>query len=178
MAHNNLTSGEIHRVHDAVYATKEALLAATQASGDIGKIFLISDSDEYWICKSAGSPGTFLVAGDEEVAKTSTTNDTPTNLYSFTLADNSAIWLESTVVAMETDGSNRNVYKIGGLFYRDGGAATQQGSTVQMITAIESDSAWACAFALSTNDVKVQGTGGAATTNVTWISKTKIIHVI
>jgi hypothetical protein len=176
MAHNNLTSGEIHRIHDAVYATKEALLAATQASADVGKIYLISDSDEYWICKTAGSPGTFLVAGDEEAAKTSTTDDTATNLYSFTMSDNSAIWLESTVVAMETDGSQRAVYKIGGLFYRDGGNATQQGSTVEMITAIESED-WTCAFNISTNDVRVQGTGVAAT-NITWISKTKIIHVI
>ena len=177
MAHNNLTSGEIHRIHDGVYATQAALLAATQASEDIGKVYLISDSDEYWICKTAGSPGTFLVAGDEEAASTSTTDDTATDLYSFTMADNSAIWLESTVTAMKTDGSDRAAYKIGGLFYRDGGNATQQGSTVQMITAIESDSNWACAFALSTNDVKVQGTGVAAT-NITWVSKTKIIHVI
>ena len=176
MAHNTLTSGEIHRIHDAVYATQAALLASTQASGDIGKIFLITDSSEYWICKTAGSPGTFLICGDEEVAKNSTTDDTPKNLYSFTLADNSAVWLESTVLAMETDGSQRAAYKIGGLFYRDGAGAVQQGSTVEMITAIESED-WTVAFGVATNDVKVIATGVAATL-ITWVSKTKIIHVI
>ena len=94
------------------------------------------------------------------------------------MADNSAIWVDALVVAMETDGSNRNVYHIGGLFYRDGGTATQQGSTDNLITAIESDAAWDIAFATSTNDVQVKVTGGAATTNVTWIPRVQIDLVV
>ena len=176
MAHSNLTSGEIHRKHDQEYATLAAMLASTQASADIGKVFRVTDTDEYFTVKSAGSPGTFLTDSDETMAKTSTTDDTATDLFSVTLLDNSAVWLESTVVAMETDGSQRAAYKIGVLFYRDGGAATQQGSTVEMITAIESED-WTVAYGVATNDAKVIATGVAATL-ITWISKTKIQQAI
>ena len=179
MAHNTLTNGEIHKCHDNSYSDRASLLGVTTASADIGKIYKVEDEDAYYICKSAGSPGTFLVAGNTEVTKTSTTNDTVTDLWTYTMADNSRIIVEATVLAMETDGTNGNGYKVRGLFKREAaGVATQQGSTIAVWTE-EEDAAWACALAVDGgNVVSVTGTGGAATTNVTWISEVKLTHVI
>lgn len=82
------------------------------------------------------------------------------------LSDDRAIWLAVKCVAMQSDGTNRAFYHKEGLFYRDGGGATQQGATVA-VAEIESNAAWNLAFAVSGNDVKVQVTG-AAGVNITW----------
>ena len=176
MAHKDLTSGQIHRIHDQEYATLAAALAVTTASDDVGKVWRITDSDMYLTVKTSGTPGTFL-KGNAELKKSSTTNDTPANLYSFTMEDNSRIILEARILAMETDGTNGNGYIIRGLFKREGAGAVQQGAT-DVVWIEEEDSAWSVAFSISGNDVRVQGTGGAATTNVTWISEVELTHVI
>lgn len=101
------------------------------------------------------------------VAEAATTDDTETTLWSFTMGDNTAIYVSAKIVCMETDGSDRNVYEKRVLVYRDGGGATIQGA-VQTLVEIESDAAWDADFDVDTNDVRLRITGGPATTNVNW----------
>lgn len=176
--HTNLVNGEIHKIHNSESADRDTLLAIATTSTDVGKIFRVTDSDEYYICKSAGSPGTFLIAGNTEIAETITSDATVTVAYSYTMSDASSIVLTCKINAMETDGTDRDYWWITGLFYRSGGgSATQQGSTASVITAITSDATWLVEFDVSGNDVRVRVTGDAGT-DINWITETELIHNI
>jgi hypothetical protein len=107
-------------------------------------------------------------------ASVQTTDATVTTCGDVTLEDTAAYYIETTVIGRETDGTNRNLYHLEGLFYREGGNATQQGATTS-ITTVESDGAWACVFDVSTNDVRVRVTGAAAT--IDWKTTIKYIKV-
>lgn len=173
--HGSLGEAENHQIHDAEYATRAAREAATYVAEDIGKVVRQTDEDSYYLVKSI-TP-TFLRIDRGESILTSTTDDTTTELWSYTMGDNSAIYIEAIVTGMETDGSNRNVYKIAGAFYRDGGNVTQQGSTATIFSE-ESDATWgAVEFNISTNDIEVQATGKAAT-NISWNSRVTIDYTI
>lgn len=100
-----------------------------------------------------------------------TTDDTVTTVGSVSLADTSVYYIEATILARETDGSNRNLYHLEGLFYREGGGATQQDATTT-ITEIESAAAWDCVFDVNVNDVRVRCTG-AVGDNVNWMTALK-----
>jgi hypothetical protein len=97
-----------------------------------------------------------------------TVNDTPTPVWtSFAIEVGDVVSITADVVAVETDETNRAVYKIHGLFYRNtAGNVTQQGATVSLNT-IETDATWACDFALDigAQTIEVQVTGAAATIN-------------
>jgi len=171
MLHKDLIEDEIHQIHDKEFATRSSREAHSYVSTDIGKIVRQTDEDSYYLVKSA-TP-TFLRIDNGESIATSTTDATVTTLYTFTMPDNASALIQAEVTGLETDGSNRNNYIIAGAFYRDGGNATQQGSTVSILS-IESDATWgAVEFAVSGNDVIVRATG-AASTNITWISETKV----
>lgn len=97
-----------------------------------------------------------------------TTDATSTVLISVTLPDNSAFRCDWDVMGMESDGSDRAVYSIGGLFYRDGGTATQQGSDWANFTAIESDATWTGAdLDVNSNNVRCKVQGVASQT-INW----------
>lgn len=117
--------------------------------------------------------------GKKEVLKTvQTTDATVTEIWtSPAVADNETYMVEVTVVGMESDGSDRNLYHIQGLFYRDGGNVTQQGSTISLAT-IESDADWDCDFTVDTvnQDINVVVTGEAATT-INWKANVKYFKV-
>ena len=93
---------------------------------------------------------------------TVTTSDaTPTTVYAFALSDEKSYIIHAKVHAQNAAGSNRAYYEYKGLYYRDaGGGATLQGSVVT-IAAIESDAAWGCALAVSSNSVNLNVTGAA-----------------
>lgn len=131
--------------------------------------------DENQFAVTAGTmPTSFEFEGQFEKQ---TTTGTQTNLGpNFTLPDNSAATLEAEVLAMESDGSDRNLYHDKGLFYRDGGGATQQGSTANLITPIESDANWAADLDADTNDIRVLITGEAATT-INWRGRIKMMSL-
>lgn len=112
---------------------------------------------------------------DNFVQKATTTDATVTTLHTLTLSDNTAIYIEAKVIAMESDGSDRGIHHISGLFYRDGGNATQEGATVSLNTT-ESDAATDVAFVISTNDVLLRVTGIAAET-WNWTGVVSVVHV-
>ena len=112
---------------------------------------------------TTGSTATYGGGTVTEHTDTQTIGATTPNIATTTLQDNSAYLIKAKVIGMESDGSDRNVYHFEGLFYRDGGNATQQGVTT-VITEIESEAAADCDFNLSGSDVRIQVTGVAAET--------------
>ena len=108
--------------------------------------------------------GTSYGGGEhKQIFTAQTTNATQTTNGTLTLSDNTAVYVEATVIAMQSDGSDRNLYHLEGLFYRDGGGATQQGATTS-ITTIESEASCDCIFDVSSNSVRIRVTGVAAET--------------
>ncbi len=105
-----------------------------------------------------------------------TSDATVTTAATVTLADNSAVLIVAKIVAMQTDGSQRNVYVRRALVYRDGGGATLQGAVDADLT-IESAAAWDCTIDVSGNDARVRVTGAAAT-SISWRGSLELITVV
>lgn len=108
-----------------------------------------------------------------------TTAVTTTDIASVYLNEGDVVLVEAQVVAKETDETNRALYWVAGLFYRNtGGNVTQQGSTAAVITAIESDADWNVTLNADTTaqaaDIRVIG---KASTNINWRCIVKSIKV-
>jgi hypothetical protein len=104
-----------------------------------------------------------------------TPGDTITTLDSFALEDETAYHIHSAILGVESGSGNRASYEIVGVFYRNGGGATQQGATDARLT-VESDVNWACVFDTDTNDVRIRVTGVAAT-DISWRATTRILSL-
>lgn len=170
MKHSQLATGAMHRVHDLAFASLENLFAATTVTADIGKVYGCTQGAtvSYYFVTSAGSPGTFLKVAQGETTHPTTTDSTETNGWTIEVTDETAILVTAKVIAVQVDGAQRNAYHIQGLFFQTGaGGAVQQGATVAIMTAIESDGAWDCAFDVDANDVRLRITGDAGN-DVTW----------
>jgi hypothetical protein len=105
-----------------------------------------------------------------------TTDATTTTIFtSPVVADNETYQFEAIVTGMKSDGSDRALYKLTGLFYRNGGNVTQEGATISLAT-IESDATWGagtlgtgCDFTLDTGNQKVLvRVEGLAATTINW----------
>lgn len=160
--HAQATEGELHQLHDAEFADRDEREAYSYASTDIGKLYYQTDENSYWMLLS--TTPTFAKVSIAYGEETNTADATSTVIWSFTMPDNSAMFVDAKVTAMQSDGSDRGIYHLGACFYRDGGNATQQGSTVNYLgTDIESDATvGGVSFTLSTNDVRVSWSGKAS----------------
>jgi len=96
--------------------------------------------------------------------------------YSDSVPDNAVIRVEVTISAVESDGSDRGTYRISGVFYRDGGNISQQGSTVYDYVET-SDLNWDVTFSLNTVDqlAEVQVNGNGDTVRWTSFIKDSIV---
>jgi len=110
----------------------------------------------------------------DNVLDITTTNATVTDLVSYTLADESSYSWDVELTGMKSDGTDRALYHDKALVYRDGGSATQQGATANIITAIESDANWAHTLDVTSNNARSRVTGFAATT-INWRGRVKIL---
>lgn len=109
------------------------------------------------------------------VKSVSTSDATITTIDSLEVNDDSAVYVNATVVCVETDGSDRNMYHLEGLFYRDGAGALQQGTTTYLTT-IQSEPLCDCVFDVNGNDVRVRITG-VDDENWNWKSTMKFEHI-
>lgn len=114
-------------------------------------------------------------AGSDAFARTNavtTTNATQTTLETITLADNTVYYVEVSIPARESTGTDRAYYRRAVMAYRQGGGATL--GTIDTPFTDESAGAllWDVTFTTSGNDVRVSVTGAAATT-VYWAATTK-----
>jgi len=100
-----------------------------------------------------------------------TTDATVTTLQIFPLEDETTCNISATVIGVEAGGGNRASYEIAGTFYRNGGSATQQGSTTVLHSA-ESAAGWNATFDVNSNDVRIRVTGIAAT-DIRWQANSK-----
>jgi len=103
-----------------------------------------------------------------EAGKVTTTDATQTTLVNITLDDNKTYHIEAEVYAQDSLYADRAFYHFEGLFYRNGGNATQEGST-QSINSVEGSGAggWDAVFDTDSNDVRLRVTGELLKT-VSW----------
>jgi len=136
------------------------LQAGTAAGGTVGTV-RITDTD-FVLVSSTVAHGRVTQVAEYDGSTTG-----PNTAWSLTLPDDSATWVEAKVVAMKTDGSARAFYfrRVG--VYRDGGAATIQGSVDAPWTE-ESDATWDCTFDVNSNDVRLRVTGPSGVVNLRW----------
>jgi len=155
-----LTSGQALRIlldSDIVTTGKGIQILSGPSSAT--EVFAVDEDGEFnW-----GGLASYGGGVTKAIATVQTSDATVTTLHSVTLDDNSGYYYEAIVTAMESDGSDRNLYHIEGLFYRDGAGAVQQGATTS-ITTIESEAGCACVFDVDTNDMRLRITGVAAET--------------
>lgn len=83
---------------------------------------------------------------------------------SVALADLSVYTIKARVLGRQ-GGTNRAVYHIEGLFYREG-VITQQGST-NAVSIIESNASWTCDFSIAGSEVRIM-VDSAEAVAVTW----------
>lgn len=174
--------------HLIMTQTGTATAPVVQLSTNIG--FWVNGSDSNAITTSQGantytsfnSKGEDKVkshisfAGSDDVRVTGavhTTNTTQTAAYTYTLSDNFVCGIEAMVVGRRTDATtDRALYKIAGLVYRQGGGATLQGTVANVITPIETDAAWDATLTVTGNTVSVSVTGGSQT--IDWVTSVNL----
>ena len=106
-----------------------------------------------------------------------TTDASTTSAFQLNVPDNTAISIEFRAVAMESDGTDRAVYRKGGLFYRDGASVAQEGATYDLATDIESDATWGgTSLAISGDSVLARGQGVASQT-INWQFDIEVVTV-
>lgn len=104
--------------------------------------------------------------------RTTSTDATEKTLGTLTPPANCTFGLEATIVARRTSGSSGTagdsaMYKIAAVYKVVNGTVTLVGAVRDMMTASESQAAWAATFDVSSNTVRVRVTG-AANNNVEW----------
>ena len=106
---------------------------------------------------------------------TQSASATPKIIFSETLQDEFTYLFEATIVARDEDaGANRAFYRVTTGAHREGGGAVLTAISAGGDFAVESDSAWACSFGVSSNDIQLNFTGAAGRnveccTSVRWI---------
>lgn len=128
---------------------------------------------------AVGSSGSFGGGFYTLAGQTVATSDaTVTDLSTIAVAEKDVWLVRSDIVATKTDGTDRALYTLQGLFYRNtGGNVTQQGATV-VIGGIESDATWNADLVADTvaQTVDVRVTGKAATA-IRWKATTSYQRV-
>lgn len=109
--------------------------------------------------------------GSTQQDTVTTADETQTVISEISASASNIYYVEAKVLGVKDDGSQRAIFHISGLFYRDGsGNITQQGTT-NAINIIRSDTDWSVDFAVDTTnqeiEVKVTGKSG---TNIDWQS--------
>jgi hypothetical protein len=84
----------------------------------------------------------------------------PTTLFRVDMPDESAAFIEASVIARQEDGAERAAYKVLARAHRQGGGAVV--TAVDVVAPIESDAAWAATIVASGNAAILQVTGDAA----------------
>lgn len=120
-----------------------------------------------------------IVFGDERVlveGAVSTTTAAVAVSKSFTLDDNSVYLVRCVTVARRTDAAGRAMYRREALVYREGGAATLQGTVDTIGADKESNAAWDADITVSSNDAECEVTG-AADQDLNWQTNLTYIKV-
>lgn len=116
----------------------------------------------------------FNDADSQVVTNRITTSDaTPTAIYTFVLPTNYVGELGVTIVGRKSDGGDRAKYSRSMVIYR---AASSAGNdTVRTVgTDYESDSSWDATISRSTNTISVLVTGAAATA-IKWTARVTLV---
>lgn len=126
--------------------------------------------------RSIGANGA-TVAGHDYGVMTTTSDATPTTIWSLTLGSNVVMAIDAMVAGFYWDNSNRCAYIRRALVYRDEGAAAalSAGGVVSEWTD-ETVGGMDCTIDVSGNDVRVRVTGVAGQ-NMTWAPNVRVTQV-
>ncbi len=153
---------------------------------NVGNVNGLSVTGNQWSNLSGGNETIFTVTlpnpqniyvADNGPFEVQTTDGTITSIARWDFPDNTAVMAEYEVIGMESDGSDRALYRDGGLFYVDGGNLTQQGSTYNLATAIESDATWGGASFVVSGDGLFLRVTGVASQTINWKCTYKISSI-
>lgn len=86
------------------------------------------------------------------------------------------VWIEASVTGVDLTGVV-GVWKIGGLFKNVGGTVSQEGSTAQIVTAINPGTWGGVAFQIVSNSVRLAISGKAGTT-INWVGDLRMTYAI
>jgi len=114
----------------------------------------------------------------QAVGTLQTTNDTQTTIATMPISEGDVFLVEVQIIGRKSDGTDRALYHLEGLFYRNAaGNVTQQGATVSVGT-IESNANWDCQLIADTvaQAIDVDVTGVAGTT-IDWKCDIKLMRV-
>ncbi len=112
----------------------------------------------------------FVLSPGEVKNEVSTTDATVTTIATIPIPDDTAVWIETDVIARRTNAAGRGKWKRGALVYREAaGAATLEGAVWTPLT-VESDGAWDVTIDVDGNDARVRVTG-VASQDINWTSR-------
>jgi len=113
----------------------------------------------------ADAPTNYLILQDN--LKAQTTDNTPLNIFSLPLAEETAVMIKVTVIALQTNGVNRGFYERIHTFYRRTAGNVTAQSVPDSLVLKESDSTWDVAFFSTATEfgINVKGNTGL---DITW----------
>lgn len=167
--HSAVSTGENHIIHNYEYATFSAAEAASWTSDDIGKVFRITDSYNYYIILTSG--GVYGEIDVRLVNNTQTTDATESNCGVFSTATDYIYYVDSIVTATVDGGGNAATYFARAAFKNDSGTLSQIGLTT--VTSKEDAAGWDVDIDASGTDIRVRVTGQSSTT-INWRTRTSI----
>ncbi len=117
----------------------------------------------------------FVLSPGEVKNEISTTDATVTTIATIPIPDDTAVWIETNILARRTDVAGRGKWKRGALVYREGGGgATMEGGVWTPLTIKSAiPSVWDVDIIVSGNNALIQVTGAAAQ-SLDWTSR----HII
>ena len=157
------TTTDVTGVFRAVASQTADMLQLQDSSANV--LYSVDINGFTQVARSASNGGGYVT----QVRTVQTTGATVTDLATIAVAQGDVFAVEVDVIGRKSDGTDRAMYKLTGLFYRNsGGNVTQQGSTVSLTT-IESNASWDCTLNADTSNqtIDVRVTGVAATT-INW----------
>lgn len=111
------------------------------------------------------------------LAERQTTDGATQTMQYFQLPDSTALELRAVVTGKRADGGARAIYSRQGLFFRSGGAATQQGSTTTLGADIESDATWTGPSLSVSSNLAVLSIAGLAATTIDWRAEVSVTAI-
>lgn len=120
------------------------------------------------------SPGYFLADAQITTAQVTTTDATPTVLYSFAIPTNCVGSAKVLIVGRKSDGSDRARYFVEAPFYRASSAGALAAGPYIIAPDYESDAAWDYDVDVSSSTLRVLVTGAASTT-IAWTARVEIV---
>ncbi len=132
----------------------------------------LSDPPDSWI-DAAATSSSALVNGNTPITL-QTRDAAPRTAFRWRMPDKTALTIDVSAIAQQSDGTNRAMYGKRAMFFCDGGPVTQQGRTLDVFHETKTDATWGgISFGVVDSQARILVTGKAATT-IRWSLDVKV----